>query len=91
MKGGGAMEDCKNSKEAPACIPFFAHENSMMHYNHANKRMLIALLAVCITFVLTIVIFVAGYTVRERNWLNTLTRLQTTEVAADGVHKQPDP
>lgn len=91
MKGGGAMEDCKNPKEAPACIPFFAHENSMMHYNHANKRMLIALLAVCITFVLTIIIFVVGYTVRERNWLNTLTRLQTTEVAADGVHKQPDP
>lgn len=90
MKGGGAMEDCKNPKEAPACIPFFAHENSMMHYNHANKRMLIALLAVCITFVLTIVIFVVGYTVRERNWLNTLTRLQTVEVQ-DGIHQQSDP
>lgn len=90
MKGGGAMEDCKNPKEAPACIPFFAHENSMMHYNHANKRMLIALLAVCITFVLTIIIFVVGYTVRERNWLNTLTRLQTVEVQ-DGIHQQSDP
>lgn len=83
--------DCKKDENVPACIPFFAHENSMMHYNHANKRMLIALLAVCITFVLTIIIFVVGYTVRERNWLNTLTRLQTTEVAADGVHKQPNP
>ena len=80
------MED----KHDPALIPFFAHENSMMHYNHANKRMLIALLAVCITFVLTIVIFVVGYTVRERNWLNTLTRLQTVEVQ-DGIHQQSDP
>lgn len=83
------MMECKNPKEnAPACIPFFAHENSMMHYNHANKRMLVALLAVCITFILTIVIFVVGYTVREKNWLDTLTRLQTVEVDANGVHQQ---
>jgi hypothetical protein len=58
-----------------------------MHYNHANKRMLIALLAVCITFVLTIIIFVHGYTVREKNWLDTLQRVGVT----DGVHEQPDP
>ena len=81
--------DCKKD-EAPACIPFFAHENTMMHYNHANKRMLIALLAVCVTFILTIIIFVFGYTVREKNWLDTLTRLQTVEVKTDGVHEQPD-
>ena len=79
------MEEKEN---APACIPYFAHESSMMHYNHANKRMLIALLAVCATFILTIIIFVVGYTVRERNWLNTLTRLQTVEVDNDGVHQQ---
>ena len=78
-------------KKEPVEIPFFAHENVLMHYNHANKRMLIALLAVCITFVLTIVIFVYGYTIREKNWLDTLTRLQTTEVAVDdGIHQQPD-
>ena len=48
------MENRPDEK-APACIPFFAHENALMHYNHTNKRMLIALLAVCITFVLTII------------------------------------
>lgn len=82
------MEENKNQ----ACIPFFAHENSMMHYNHANKRMLIALLAVCITFILTIIIFVVGYTVREKNWLDTLTRLQTpvSEVQNGTVYEQPD-
>lgn len=88
------MDDCKNGQDkTPACIPFFAHENTMMHYNTANKRMLIALLAVCATFILTIVIFVFGYTVREKNWLDTLTRLQNTpasEVVQDGVHEQPD-
>lgn len=81
----------EENKKAPACIPYFAHESSMMHYNHANRRMLIALLSVCVTFILTIIIFVFGYTVRERNWLNTLTRLQTAEVAADGIYEQSDP
>lgn len=76
-------------KKEVACIPFFAHENSMMHYNAANKRMLIALITVCITFILTIIIFVCGYTVREKNWLDTLARIEQTEVA-DGLHQQPD-
>ena len=82
-----------DNEKTPACIPFFAHENAMMHYNQTNRRMLIALLAVCITFVLTITIFVIGYTVREKNWLDTLSRLQnpqTTEVQ-NGVQQQPDP
>lgn len=70
---------CAHGKD-PACIPFYVHENTMMHYNTANRRMLIALLAVCITFILTIIIFVFGYTIREKNWLRTLTDLQTTEV-----------
>ena len=76
--------------EQKANIPFFAHENVLMHYNHANRRMLVALITVCVTFILTIVIFVCGYTVREKNWLNTLTRLQTVEVDANGIHQQSD-
>ena len=80
-------EKCRNCEESQACIPFFAHENTMMHYNHANRRMLIALLAVCMTFIVTIIIFVHGYTVREKNWLDTLQRIGVT----DGVYQQPDP
>lgn len=84
------MEDQRTPEEkSPACIPFFAHENIVVHYNHANRRMLVALLAVCITFILTIVIFVHGYTVREKNWLDTLSRITptTAEVTQDGVYK----
>lgn len=83
------MEDQKIPEKAPACIPFFAHENALEHYNHANRRMLVALLAVCITFIMTIVIFVHGYTVREKNWLDTLSRITptTAEVTQDGVHE----
>ena len=84
--------DCKNCDDKQACVPFFIHENTMMHYNHANKRMLVALITVCVTFILTIVVFVFGYTVRERNWLDTLTRIGvTTSEVADGVQQQPDP
>lgn len=76
------MENNQNEREnAPVCIPFFAHENTMMHYNTANKRMLIALLAVCITFILTIIIFVFGYTVREKNWLDTLSGMKEAPMA----------
>ena len=80
----------QNKENSPACIPFFAHENTIMHMNLCNRRMLTALICVCVTFILTIVVFVFGYTVREKNWLDTLTRLQITEVE-DGVHEQPDP
>jgi len=85
------MDDkCKNCEEKQACIPFFEHENTMMHYNWANRRMLIALVTVCMTFIVTIIIFVGGYTQREKNWLDTLNRIQQTG-AADGIHEQPDP
>ena len=52
-----------------------------------NRRMLIALLSVCITFILTIVIFVVGYTVREKNWLDTLQHVGVS----NGVYQQSDP
>ena len=78
---------CKTCEEKQACIPFFAHENTMMHYNSANRRMLIALVTVCLTFVLTIVVFVTGYTAREKNWLDTLQRVGVT----DGVYQQSNP
>lgn len=79
--------ECKNCEDKAACVPFFAHENVLMHYNRANRRMLIALFCVCVTFILTIVIFVGGYTQREKNWLDTLQRIGVT----DGVHQQSDP
>ena len=80
-------EKCKNCEDRQACVPFFVHENTMMHYNYANRRMLIALVCVCLTFILTIVIFVCGYTQREKNWLDTLQRVGV----ADGIHEQSGP
>lgn len=72
-------------------VPMFEHENALWHYNMCNKRMLIALCVVCITFIITIVVFVHGYTVREKNWLDTLRNINApaAEVTADGVQQQP--
>ena len=88
-------EKCNNCEEKQACIPYFAHEAALYHYNHANRRMLIALVTVCITFIVPIIVFVTGYTAREKNWLDTLAGINhttaITEVAADGVYQQPNP
>lgn len=80
------MENKCQGCDDKACVPFFLHENAMMHYNRANRRMLIALICVCVTFIVTIVVFVSGYTQREKNWLGTLNRMRVTEVA-DGHQK----
>ena len=62
-------------------IPFYDHQHTMMHYHWANRRMLIALVTVCITFIVTIIVFVSGYTQREKNWLDTLQNMNQTPVA----------
>jgi hypothetical protein len=80
-------EECKNCEEKKACVPFFAHENVLMHYNRANRRMLVALIIVCVTFIVTIIVFVTGYTAREKNWLDTLQRVGVT----NGIQQQSDP
>lgn len=80
------MDDNKCSNDcSEKCIPFYDHEHTMMHYNWANRRMLIALICVCVTFVMTIVVFVTGYTAREKNWLETISRMNPTQVeVSDG-------
>ena len=84
------MEDkCNNCEQKQACVPFFLHENAMMHYNRANKRMLIALIAVCVTLSIIIGIFVYGNTVREKQLIEMKAN-QQTEVT-DGVQQQSSP
>ena len=53
-------------------------DKALMHMNYSNKRMLIALVTVCVTFIITILVFVIGYTEREKNWLNTITNMGRT-------------
>ena len=81
------MEHCNNCEQKQACVPYFVHEGIMSHYSRANKRMLIALAVVCVTFIITICVFVSGNTQREKNWLDTLQRVGVT----DGTHQQNGP
>lgn len=88
------MDDrCKNCDEKSACVPFFAHENVLMHYNRANKRMLIALIVsltvMMIGFVMLGYMFLSSYNAREEGWQN-IVQQRITEVE-NGVHQQPDP
>jgi len=65
--------DCKNCEgKEQACVPFFLHENAMMHYNRANHRMLIALI-VSISVVMIGMfslgyMFLTSYNARENGW-----------------------
>ena len=81
-------EKCKNCENSTACVPFFLHENAMMHYNRANKRMLIALVVICVTLSIVIAIFVHGNTIREKQLIDLVN--QRIEVT-DGIHEQSDP
>lgn len=70
----------------------YQFDKTMMHMNFVNRRSFLSLIAVCVTFILTIIIFVVGYTIRERNWLDTIMQLKTpaaTEVT-DGTQQDGD-
>ena len=72
--------DCNNCEQKQACVPFFLHENAMMHYNRANKRMLIALISVLAFVSIMIGIFVYGNTVREKQLIEMVNQKRIVEV-----------
>ena len=65
-------------------------DKAILHMNFSNRRMLIALVTVCITFILTIIVFVVGYTVRERNWQDTLLKISPGVEVNNGTESLPD-
>lgn len=80
-------EDCKNCEGKTACVPFFAHENVLMHYNRANRRMLIALIVsvtvMMIGFISLGWMFLSSYNDRERGWQEIVDK-RITEVENGG-------
>ena len=82
-----------NEEKQTECtmVSRFEADKAIMHLNFSNRRMLIALLAVCATFIITISVFVWGYTVREKNWLDTLYNLQNKSAVTEVNNgTQPD-
>ena len=78
-----------NEKEG--MVSRFEYENTLMHYGRVNKRSLIALICVCVTFVVITTIFVIAYTVRENNWLQTIKSMRPAAEVSDGIHEYTDP
>ena len=83
-----AEENRKETRNDVPMVPKYQAEEVALHLGWANRRMLIALVTVCITFIITIIVFVNGYTTREKNWLDTLARLRPE--VTDGIQQQPD-
>ena len=67
---------CKNNSER--CVPFFDVQNTMMHYNWANRRMLIALIAICVTMICVVIVFATNQTKREQMWQETIKSMYST-------------
>lgn len=82
------MEKCKDcgNVNADRCVPFFDVQNTMMHYNWANRRMLIALIAICVTMILVVIVFATNQTKREQMWQETIKEMYRSTVTevADG-------
>ena len=84
-------EKCKNCDERQACVPFFVHEESLMHYNRVNKRILITVstlfLLMCLTVSFIIGVLVSNNTIREKQIIEMMNQ-RITEVA-NGEHQEP--
>jgi membrane-associated HD superfamily phosphohydrolase len=75
-------------------VSLWDHEEAVLHLDRSNRRMMISLICVCLTFVITIIVFVCGYTTREKNWLDTMREMQMgriAEVTDEGVQQQRGP
>ena len=84
-------ENCKNCDDRQACVPFFVHEESLMHYNRVNKRILITVsvlfLLMCLTVSFIIGVLVSNNTIREKQIIEMMNQ-RITEVA-NGEHQEP--
>ena len=84
-------EKCRNCEDRQACVPFFVHEESLMHYNRVNKRILITVsalfLLMCLTVSFIIGVLVSNNTIREKQIIEMMNQ-RITEVA-NGEHQEP--
>lgn len=78
-------EKCNNCDHEHACVPFFLHENAMMHKDADNERMKSVVLwmrqivfALCAVVVIVVGTLVAYYTSRTQMWNDTISKLNAT-------------
>ena len=75
-----------------ASVPFFVHENAMMHKDKDNRRMTVIILSLCVSLVIVVITLVSYYTSRTQMWNDTITALTATLAeVTNGVHQQSNP
>ena len=87
--------NCRSECEGK-CIPFYDHQNTMMHYNWVNRRSMIQLIAVCIMAVVMVLIFATNQTQREQMWQETIKNTiesmnKTTAAEVDNGQQKRNP
>ena len=75
--------NCTECREQDKCIPFFDHQNTMLHYNWVNRRSMIQLIAVCVTMIIVVFIFASNQTQREKMWQETIKEMYSSTVTAE--------
>lgn len=84
-------QGCKNNC-SEKCIPFYDHQNTMMHYNWVNRRSMISLIAVCVTMIIVVFIFATNQTKREQMWQETIKNMYHSAVTeATDEQQNADP
>ena len=91
-------EKCKNCEDqGEKCVPFFDVQNTLMHYNWTNRRMLIAILAVLATMIVLLFVtasivndFTTNQTKREQMWQETIKSIVNQTTAAEVDNGQQD-
>lgn len=81
---------CGNSC-AEKCIPFYDHQNTMMHYNWVNRRSMISLIAVCVTMIIVVFIFATNQTKREQMWQDTIKSMYSSVQEMNNGQQNADP
>ena len=93
-EGKKCSGNCKN-EQAERCVPFFDVQNTMMHYNWANRRMLIVIIAVLTTRIVLLCVtasivndFTTNQTKREQMWQDTIKSIVSPTTVAEVEHGQ---
>ena len=91
------QEQAVKNEQDPDDVPMVPKHWAEMMMMHHSKDIRAVVRGFIIAFALMVImawIFIAGYTSRTKDWLNTLAGLQgkpaVTEVE-DGIQQQPDP
>ena len=91
MEKNGCGNHCGNGN-ADKCVPFFDVQNTMMHYNWANRRMLIALISVLLTTAIIVIVFTTNQTRREQMWQETIKSMYSATITeVDHGQQNADP